>query len=72
MKKKSSTKEDEVKKYAEMAKKIPDVRSKKVSKIKKQIKEGTYNVTPEVVADSIIDSHKELVSDKKSGKKLRK
>jgi len=54
MKKKSSTKEDEVKKYTEMAKKIPDVRSKKVSKIKKQIKEGTYNVTPEAVAEGAL------------------
>ncbi|OQY08199.1 MAG: flagellar biosynthesis anti-sigma factor FlgM [Fusobacteriia bacterium 4572_132] len=34
---------------------LPEVREDKVSDIKNRIKSGTYNISPEKVADSIID-----------------
>ena len=48
----------EVGKYAEMAKALPDVRQDKIDSIKKQIESGTYKVSPESVAKSMIEAMK--------------
>lgn len=34
---------------------IPDVRSEKVEALRSQVENGTYNVDPETLADSILD-----------------
>jgi len=66
---KSSTQSDEVQKFAELAKKLPDIRQEKIDAIKKKIEAGTYNVSTDCVAKSIIESHKELVSARTPKKK---
>ena len=53
-----SSRADEVLKYKEMAKTIPDMRQDKIETIKKQIESGTYNVPAELVAKSILKSAK--------------
>jgi flagellar biosynthesis anti-sigma factor FlgM len=65
-------KNDEVKKYADIAKKIPEVRQDKIDAIKKQIEEGTFNVPAEYIADSIIAHHKELTSTETPLNKVKK
>ena len=45
----------EVRRYVEMTRDIPDVRQEKVEAIKKRIESGTYCVSAESVAESILD-----------------
>ena len=47
----------EVQKFTEVAKAMPDVRQEKIDAIKKQIEDGTYKVSAESIAKSIIDLH---------------
>ena len=55
---------DEVNKFRELAKTIPDVRQEKVEAIKKQIETGKYIVPAESVAKSLVDFHCDLVADR--------
>ncbi len=64
--------DNEVRKFKEMAKTIPDVRQEKIDSIKKQLKSGEYEVPPEAVAKSIVDLHDTLTSNKAPSKKTRK
>ncbi len=64
--------DNEVRKFKEMAKAIPDVRQGKVDSIKKQLKSGKYKVPAEVVAKSIVDLHDTLTSNRVSPKKTLK
>jgi flagellar biosynthesis anti-sigma factor FlgM len=68
----SSRRDNEVRKFKEMAKAIPDVRQEKIDSIKKQLKSGEYKVPAEAVAKSIVDLHDTLTSNKVSPKKTRK
>ncbi len=67
-----SHRDNEVRKFKEMAKAIPDVRQGKVDSIKKQLKSGKYKVPAEVVAKSIVDLHDTLTSNRVSPKKTLK
>ncbi len=53
----------EIRKHVELAKNISDVRQEKVEIIKKQIEAGTYDVSAESVAGSLIDLHRSLKLD---------
>ena len=64
---KSSPRADEVRRYTKMAKDIPDVRQEKVEAIKKQIESGTYRISAEEVARSIIDLQRSLKMNDKQG-----
>ncbi|MFC1715452.1 flagellar biosynthesis anti-sigma factor FlgM [Candidatus Poribacteria bacterium] len=59
----SLTRDTEVQRLAELARGIPDVRKARVEAVKKQIKSGTYDVSAESVARSIVDLHRRLKSD---------
>ena len=58
-----SSRAEEVRKFVELAKLVPEVRLDKVNTVKKQIQAGKYSVPPESVARSIIDFHKTLEPD---------
>ena len=60
-----SSRSDEVRRFTELAKLTPDVRSEKVDAIKKQIKAGTYSIPADSVARSVADFHKKLKRDDK-------
>ncbi len=62
---KSSPCAAEVRRYTKMARDIPDVRQEKVEAIKKQIEPGTYRVSAEEVARSIIDLQRSLKTNDK-------
>jgi flagellar biosynthesis anti-sigma factor FlgM len=64
--------DDEVRKFKEMAKTIPDVRQEKIDSIKKQLKSGKYNVPAEAIAKSIAELHDTLTSNRVHPKKTRK
>ena len=49
----------EVRKFAKLAKALPDVREDKVKALRKQIKSGEYKVPGKLVADSIVNSTKD-------------
>ncbi len=59
----SSTCDTEVQMLAELARGIPNVRQARIEAVKKQIKSGTYDVSAESVARSIVDLHRRLKSD---------
>ena len=67
-----SRRDNEVRKLKEMAKAIPDVRQEKIDSIKKQLKSGEYKIPAEAVAESIVDLHDSLTSNRVSPKKTRK
>ena len=67
-----SRRDNEVRKFKEMAKAIPDVRQEKIDSIKKQLESGEYKVPAEVVAESIVDLHDTLTSNRVSPKTTRK
>ncbi len=58
-----STCDTEVQRLAELARGIPDVRRARIEAVKKQIKSGTYDVSAESVARSIVDLHRRIKSD---------
>ena len=58
-----SPRDTEVQRLAELARGIPDVRKARVEAVKKQIESGTYDVSAESVARSIVDLHRCLMSD---------
>ena len=62
---KSSPRAAEVRRYTKMAKNLPDVRQEKVEAIKKQIESGTYCISAEEVARSIVDLQRSLKTDDK-------
>lgn len=65
LKKKSAlSNNEEVRKLTEITKNMPNVRQEKIDKIKKQIESGTYDVSAESIAKSIITYHKELTIEK--------
>ncbi len=59
----SSTCDIEAQRLAELARGIPNVRQARIEAVKKQIKSGTYDVSAESVARSIVDLHRRLKSD---------
>ena len=58
-----SSRAQEVRRLTELAKGIPAVRQEKVEAIKKQIESGTYEVSSQTVAKSIIDLHRKIYTD---------
>ena len=62
---KSSPRAVEVRRYTKIAKDLPDVRQEKVEAIKKQIESGTYRISTEEVARSIVDLQRSLKTDDK-------
>ena len=62
----------EVRRYVEMTKDILDVRQEKVEAIKKRIESGTYDVSAESVAESILDLCRSLKSDEPSTPQIEK
>lgn len=49
----SSTHTEEMRKFMELARNIPDIRQDKINNIRKQIKSGAYSIPAESVAKSI-------------------
>ena len=66
-----SCRDNEVRKFKEIAKAIPDVRQEKIDSIKKQLKSGKYKVPAEAIAKSIVDLHDTLTPNRVSPKKKR-
>ena len=58
------SRDDEMRRLAELARGVPEVRKVRIEAVKKQIESGTYNVSAESVARSIADLHRHLKSDK--------
>ncbi len=55
----------EVLRLTELARSLPDTRKGVIDAIKKQIRDGSYDVPPRRVAKSIIDLQKDLKPDDK-------
>ncbi len=53
-----SQKGQKIKSTKKELKKIPDIRHKKVQTLKQQIKQGTYNVSSEKIAEKIVNRGK--------------
>jgi flagellar biosynthesis anti-sigma factor FlgM len=54
---------DEIKKYTEIAKNLPDIRESKVKVLRRIIESGRYKISPEATAEKIIELHKELCNE---------
>lgn len=65
----SSTDKEEICRLMEIVKKMPEIHQGKVDEVKKRIESGTYNISAESVAKSIVDHHKELTSEEAQRKK---
>jgi len=61
-----SSRAAEVQKYTEIAKSASDMRQDRIGALKRQIEAGTYKVSGESVAESIIKLHKEIEHKEKS------